>query len=184
MEKIKSISVPIIKIKNIELITFSATFVALAVALPWIAHQFNLAGPTFLPMHLFVLVAGLLFGWKAGLIVGLLTPLVSFATSGLPPAPILPQITFEIMIYGLAAGFFREKVKLNLYWSLILAMVVGRLCFLVAIWTLASNPAGPFTGLWKVISIGWPGMLIQLALVPLVVIWLSKYIRKYKGVDG
>ena len=86
------ISKPIVKLKNIELVNFSIIFVALAVALPWIAHQFNLAGPTFLPMHLFVLVAGLLFGWRAGLIVGFLTPLVSFATSGMPFLPVLPSV--------------------------------------------------------------------------------------------
>jgi len=174
------ISKPIIKLKNIELVNFSVIFVALAVALPWIAHQFNLAGPTFLPMHLFVLAAGLLFGWRAGLIVGLLTPLVSFSTSGMPPALILPQITFEIMIYGLAAGLFREKLKLNLCLSLILAMIVGRIGLFFAIWILATNPAGPLTGLWKAASIGWPGVVIQLAMIPIVVIWLKKYLNKHR----
>ena len=184
MEKIKFISVPIIKIKNIELISFSAIFVALAVALPWLAHQFNLAGPIFLPMHFFVLVAGLLFGWRTGVIVGLLTPLVSFVTSGMPPAPILPQITFEIMIYGLAAGFFREKLRLNLYLSLILAMIVGRIGLFLVIWILATNPAGPLSGAWKAVVVGWPGILIQLTLLPLVVVWVEKYIEKYKKTDA
>ena len=46
-------------------------FVLLDVAVPWVFHQFHLAGPTFLPMHIFVFIAGLLFGWRVGLIVGL-----------------------------------------------------------------------------------------------------------------
>ena len=62
---------------DIRSYVFTAGFISLAVATPWVFHQFYLAGPTFLPMHIFVLVAGLLFGWRAGLIVGLFTPLVS-----------------------------------------------------------------------------------------------------------
>jgi len=183
MDQIKALTKPIIGLKNIELVNFSVIFIALAVALPWVAHQFTLAGPIFLPMHLFVLVAGLLFGWRAGLLVGLLTPLVSFSVSSMPPLFILPQITFEIMIYGLMAGFFREKLKLNLYLSLILAMIVGRIGLFLAVWILATNPAGPLTGLWKATSIGWPGIIIQLALIPFVVVWLKKYLDKYKKVE-
>lgn len=179
MNQTKALTKPIIGLKNIELINFSVLFMALAVGLPLLAHQFNLAGPAFLPMHLFVLTAGLLFGWRAGLFVGFLTPLVSFTVSGMPLLPVLPQITVEIMIYGLAAGFFREKLKLNLYLSLILAMVVGRLGLFLAVWVLATNPAGPLLGLWKAIAIGWPGIIIQLALIPFIVIWLKKYLAKY-----
>lgn len=183
MNQTKALTKPIIGLRNIELINFSVIFIVLAVGLPLITHQFNLAGPTFLPMHLFVITAGLLFGWRAGLLVGLLTPLVSFTVYGMPFLPVLPQITVEIMIYGLAAGFFREKFKLNLYLSLILAMVIGRLGLFLAILVLASNPVGPLTGLWKAVSMGWPGILIQLALVPVIVIWLKKYLEKYRRAE-
>ena len=183
MNQTKVLTKPIVGLKNIELINFSAIFVALAVALPLVSHQFNLAGPTFLPMHLFVITAGLLFGWRAGLLVGLLTPLVSFTVSGMPFLPVLPQITAEIMVYGLAAGFLREKLKLNLYLSLILAMIIGRIGLFLAVWILATNPAGPLTGLWKVISIGWVGIIIQVALIPVIVIWFKKYLEKYRRAE-
>lgn len=184
MIQLQTISRLTVKLRNIELVNFSVFFVALAVAAPLLAHQFNLAGPIFLPIHFFVLAAGLLFGWRAGLIVGLLTPLISFVVSGLPVLALLPQITLEIMIYGLAAGFFRERLGLNLYLSLILAMVVGRIGLFLGVWVLASNPAGPLAGLEKVVSIGWPGILIQILLIPPVVIWLKKYMEKYKRTDA
>jgi len=167
-------SMSIIKVKNIELITFSVIFVTLAVALPWLAHQFNLAGPTFLPMHLFVLTAGLLFGWRAGLMVGLFTPLVSYLTSGMPLAPVLPQITLEVMAYGFFAGLFREKLKLNIYFSLLLALLAGRLILLTTVWILGTSFLASLTALEKAITLGWPGILIQLALVPMLVIKLKK----------
>ena len=39
-----------------------AVFVLLNVLVPWAFHQFHLAGATYLPMHVFVLVSGLAFG--------------------------------------------------------------------------------------------------------------------------
>jgi hypothetical protein len=85
---------------DIRSYAFTAIFVALAVATPWVFHHFYLAGPTFLPMHIFVLLAGLLFGWRAGLIVGLFTPLVSYGVSGMPVLTLLPQIVVELSFYA------------------------------------------------------------------------------------
>ena len=46
---------------------FSSVFVGMAVFVPWLTHQFHLAGPKFLPMHFFVMFAGFLFGWRMGI---------------------------------------------------------------------------------------------------------------------
>lgn len=178
MSQTKILTTLTIKLKNIELVNFSVLFVALAVALPWIAHQFHLAGQIFLPMHLFVFVSALTLGWRAGLMVGIFTPLISFMVSGLPLPQVLPQITIELATYGLVAGFCREKLKLNLYFSLIIAMVVGRLTMGLAVWIIGTAAAGPFSQIWQVIKIGWPGILIQLALVPWLAILLRKYLER------
>ncbi len=155
--------------------------VSLSVLTPWVFHQFHLAGPTFLPMHIFVLAAGLLFGWRAGLIVGSLTPLASYAVSGMPVVAVLPQIVTELAVYGVVAGLLREKFNLKIAWSLLGAMVAGRLALLLAVLSLYAvtgsvfSPlgaeAGPFSAVWSAISLGWPGIAIQLALIPLLV-WL------------
>ena len=68
-------------------------------------------------MHVFVIIAGLLFGWRAGLIVGFCTPLVSYIISGMPVAPILPQIIIELSAYGFTAGILRERFNLHIIWS-------------------------------------------------------------------
>jgi uncharacterized membrane protein len=166
---------------DIRSYVFTFVFVALAVLVPWGFHQYHLAGPTFLPMHIFVLAAGLVFGWRAGLIVGALTPLVSYSVSGMPVLTILPQILVEISTYGLVAGLLREKLNLSVVWSLLGAMLAGRLalCLTVsAIYLVAGeiySPLGlesnPLTAVWSTIKQGWPGIIIQLALIPLS-LWL------------
>jgi len=172
----------VLKYRDVRSYVLTAAFVSLAVLLPWVFHQFHLAGPTFLPMHIFVLMAGLLFGWRAGVIVGLFTPLASYAVSGMPVLSILPQIAVELSVYGLVAGVLREKYSLRPIWSLLGAMIGGRLALslaLLLIYLVAGesySPLGletsPFASLWSVIEQGWPGIAIQLASIPAIV-WLA-----------
>ena len=178
----------VLEYTDIRSYIFTVGFISLAVATPWIFHQFYLAGPTFLPMHIFVLVAGLLFGWRAGLIVGLFTPLVSYATSGMPVITILPQIVLEISVYGLVAGILRQRFNLRAIWSLIGAMIAGRLALLltVAIIQLVTGEiysplgleANPLAILWSVVALGWPGIVIQLASIPIIVKLLEKSLER------
>ncbi len=153
-------------------------FISLATFTPWLFHQFRLAGPTFLPMHIFVFVAGLLFGWRVGLIVGLFTPLSSYAVSGMPALMVLPQIIVELSVYGLVAGVLRQSFKLRVIWSLLGAMVAGRLALLVTVSLLylggeVYSPVGvaanPLDVVWPVIRLGLPGIIIQLVTIPLVI---------------
>jgi LytS/YehU family sensor histidine kinase len=170
-----------LKYKDIQSYLFTAAFVMLAVFVPWVFHQFHLAGPTFLPMHIFVLIAGLLFGWRAGLLVGLFTPLVSYFVSGLPAINVLPQVVIEVTAYGLIAGMLREKYNLRTIWSLLGAMIGGRLALLSAIsiiyliagqsYSPSGLEAGPLASFWSTVKQGWPGIVIQLISIP-AIIWL------------
>jgi len=166
---------PVIKLSTLKLFMVIAVFTALSLALPWFCHQFNLAGPTFLPMHFFVLVAGLLFGWRVGLATGFLTPLVSFATSGMPLVSLLPTITLEVMAYGFFAGYLRER-KMDLWLTLILALVFGKIVLFFSAWTLM--PVNPVNYLFSAVKTGLPGILIQLALLPLVAAAIQKILKK------
>ncbi len=183
----------VLKYTDIRSYAFTVTFISLAVATPWVFHQFHLAGPTFLPMHIFVLVAGLLFGWRVGLMVGLFTPLASYAISGMPVIMILPQIVVEISVYGVVAGILGEKFNLRVIWSLIGAMLAGRLALLLIVSILCLggaiySPLGLYAGrgaeanplavLWSVIVLGWPGIAIQLAFIPAIIKLLENFLDK------
>ena len=170
-----------LKYNNIRSYILTVAFVMLAISMPWVFHQFYLAGPTFLPMHIFVLIAGLLFGWRAGLVVGLLTPLVSHFISGMPVLNVLPQIVIELSAYGFIAGILRQKYDLRTTWSLLVAIVGGRIALLLAILVIyfiageSYSPLGleanPFASFWSVVKQGWPGILTQLISIPIIV-WL------------
>ncbi|MFC2041589.1 ECF transporter S component [Chloroflexota bacterium] len=181
----------VLKYNDIRSYVFTLVFVLLDILVPWVFHQFHLAGPTFLPMHIFVLIAGLAFGWRAGLIVGLLTPLTSYAVSGMPVLRVLPQIAIELSAYGLVAGILREKLNLRVLWSLLGAMIAGRLAMCLAvlviylivgrIYSPIGPEANPFLVLWSVIKQGWPGMVVQLALIPPITWLVMKAAVKTSG---
>ena len=99
----------ILSFSEAKFYVFSAFFVSLAVFTPWLAHQFHIAGPKFLPMHFFIIIAGFLFGWRTGLIVGIFSPLISYSITHLPPPALLPEIILELALYGLVIGILREK---------------------------------------------------------------------------
>lgn len=170
-----------LRYKDVRSYLLTAAFVMLAVAVPWVFHQFHLAGPTFLPMHIFVILAGLLFGWRAGLLVGLFTPAVSYFISGMPAVNILPQVVIELSAYGAIAGVLREKFHLRTIWSLLGAMTGGRLALLATIsivYLIAGQSysplgvaASPLDSFWSTVQQGWPGVVIQLAFIP-VIVWL------------
>lgn len=184
----------ILRYTDIRSYVLTLVSVSLAVSVPWVFHQFHLAGPTFLPMHIFVLIAGLAFGWRAGLIVGLFTPLASYAVSGMPVLRILPQIVVELSAYGLVAGILREKFNLRVVWSLVGAMIGGRLalCLTVLIIYLVAGEsysplgleANPFIVVWSVMKQGWPGIVIQLASIPMIIWLVGKFATRGKGVNS
>jgi len=118
-------------------------------------------------MQIFILTAGLMFGWRAGLVVGLLTPLVSYAVSVCRCWPFYRKQTVELSVYGLAAGMLREKLNLGVVWSLLGAMVTGRLALLLAVLavSLVSGGMNSPSVRSRVLSAlsgrrqtGWPGI--------------------------
>ncbi len=165
----------ILTFSEVKYYIFSAVFVGLAVITPTIFHQFHLAGPTFLPMHIFVLLAGILFGWRTGLLVGLLSPLMSYSITHMPPMAILPETMLELAVYGLAIGLLRER-GLNILVALLGAMILGRLARLVFVLGLGlqTNPLQYF-------QMSWPGIVLQLALIPIVICLLQKFVLPKNG---
>ena len=163
------------KVKQLFFVSF---FTALAVATPAIFHFFGGigAGRTFLPMHIFILTAGLVLGWRAGLAVGVLTPLLSHSITSMPALALLPFILIEASIYGLFSGWLRQEMNLGVYPALVGAMVAGRIFLMLSIWLLPANFSA-FAYVVGAIKAGWIGILIQLALVPFVVKAINNFLR-------
>jgi len=177
MEKVKALSQLIIKLEPVKLVLFSILFIALSIALPYLAHQFNLAGTIFLPLHFMALTSGLLLGWQAGLVVGLATPFMAFIYSGMPPLALLPLMTAEIAGYGLIAGLAREKLRLNIYVSLLIGLIGGRLIWCAGLLISGGGLFQSVNPIWSSIQLGWPGLLLQLLIIPALVIVTKKLIK-------
>ena len=71
-------------------LVLAALFLALGVVFPQLFHAIG-AGPVFLPMHIPVLLCGLICGWQYGGICGLVVPLLSLCLRACrrfgPPVP-------------------------------------------------------------------------------------------------
>jgi len=152
----------------------TAGFVALSVGVPYVIHQLAgiSAGRIFLPMQFFVLCAGLLLGWHPGLVAGILSPLISFSLTGMPPAVMLFPVTLEIATYGLVVGLMRRFLTRNLWLPLIAALVAGRIVVASAVYI--TGISSPLSYLRGAVLMGIPGILIQIVLLPVVVKVLSK----------
>lgn len=124
-------------------------------------------GKVFLPMHIPVLLAGLILGARYGLLVGALAPIINFLVSGMPPAPYMYAMMFELAAYGLLSGWLYSRLDLNLVVSLLGAMLGGRIIFGLAGWFILQK--APFLLIKGSIMTGLVGIALQLVLVPMLV---------------
>jgi len=161
---------------NTKKLTLSALFLALGILLPYVFHATNLGGSIFLPMHIPVLLAGFFVGPFYALAIGAITPIISGLMTGMPPfapVPVAIVMAFELAAYGFFAGLFYEKLRINPIFSLVLAMICGRIVTGLVIFVLVAafgfNKLNPVAYVWGSLATSWPGILIQLVLIPAVV---------------
>lgn len=169
------------KLSNTRTMTLAAMFLALAFVLPFITGQIPQIGSMLCPMHIPVLLCGFICGWPWGLAVGFLAPLLRSITLGMPPLfPTAFCMAFELAAYGAAAGLlhkFLHNSKWNIYISLIIAMIAGRLIWgsmMFICMGLAGESFGFSAFLAGAITNALPGIMLQLILVPILVIALEK----------
>ncbi len=162
----------------------SAVCIALCYVLPLVFHAFG-AGEVFLPMHIPVLLCGLLCGAGYGAFCGIAGPVLSCVLSGMPSATGLISMVPELCVYGLASGLVLRFVHTkntyaDLYLALVAAMLLGRVAGGVAKVLFYLSGMSGMTALsmpllastYFVQSI--PGIVIQLIILPTLVFTLMK----------
>lgn len=168
--------------RRLRNLILSALFLAIGLMLPFLTGQIPEIGNMLLPMHLPVLLCGLVCGWKYGGVVGLTVPLLRSLIFGMPYLyPNALAMAFELCAYGLLAGLiygrFSRKNIGTVYASLIPAMLGGRL-----IWGLAQTALLGFSGKAFPLAAFWaggfatalPGIVLQLILIPPLTVLLQK----------
>ena len=160
----------------------AALCMALGIVLPFFTGQIPQIGGMLLPMHLPVLLCGLLCGWQYGGLVGFVLPLLRYAMFGMPPIfPTGIAMAFELAAYGIIAGYLynhsRWQCVISLYRSLIAAMFGGRIVWGVVRVLLTGVSGEPFT--WQLFLSGAfltaiPGIILQLVFIPVLMVALDR----------
>lgn len=166
----------------------AVSLVVLAVALPQFVHLVAGAagGVTWLPMYLPVLIAGCLLGYKWGLGVGIMAPIVSYLITLMfgNPMPALERLPFmivELAVFAAVSGAFGKKIDGNsalAFPAVLLACVAGRTSFVILAAIFGSMVNLPVSLVWTQIQTGFIGLIAQAVVVPLIIIGLNRLLKR------
>ena len=172
------------KNKHIQNLVLSGAFLALGMVLPLLTAQIKEIGDTLLPMHLPVLLCGMVCGWRWGLPVGLVLPFLRSLIFGMPP--LYPQAVWmacELAAYGAVAGalYLLIRVRGRVYFALLGAQLAGRVVWGVvkALLLGIKGTAFPFSAFLAGGFIdAFPGILLQILLIPPSIMLLERLSRR------
>lgn len=166
--------------KSTKKLTLAAGFLSLGLILPFFTGQMREIGNKLLPMHIPVLLCGIVCGPKYGLLVGFITPLLrSFLFS--MPIPIKAiGMAFELATYGFIIGILYYRFvhkKFRIYINLLTAMIAGRIVWGIVSIIIYGVTESAFT--WQMFIGGAllnaiPGIILQLVLIPILMLALKK----------
>lgn len=170
------------KENRINLIVLAAMFLSIGFILPIFTNQIKEIGDTLLPMHIPVMLCGLICGGKYGFCVGLILPLLRGVIFGMPPLyPNAIWMSIELAVYGLVIGFLYSRLNFKnvkgIYISLIISMISGRIAWGISKAILLGLGGKSFT-VSMFITGGFidaiPGIILQLIIIPSVMVLLNK----------
>ena len=132
-------------------------FVAGNMILPQIFHLVPQGGITWLPIYFFTLVAAYKYGWKVGLLTGVLSPVINSLFFGMPAFGLLPVILLKSVLLAMAAGFAAYRFQ-----RVSLLVLLGVVLFYQVLGTLGEWAIeGSFFVAVQDFRIGLPGMALQ-----------------------
>lgn len=136
----------------------AALFAAGNIALPQLCHLVQLGGPTMLPIYFFTLVGAYKYGWRAGLLTAIASPLANAAAFGMPSVATLPVILLKSALLAAAAGYAAQRFN-----RVSVALLTAVVLFYQTVgsageWALT----GSLTAAAQDFRIGIPGMLLQI----------------------
>lgn len=153
-------------------LALAGLFVAMGLVLPMGFHSLGL-GRAFLPMHIPVIMAGIYLGWRWGILLGAVTPVLSAALTGMPAMPVALTMVFELALYAAIAGATYKRTRNGLL-SVAAAALAGRLAYGLGaylLFPLLGLPrVAPFYPITGGLVAGLPGVAVQLVLIPLLLL--------------
>lgn len=167
--------------RTVKNISFSAMCLALCLILPLITGGIPKIGNMLSPMHIPVFICGFICGWQYGAIVGFTAPIMRSLIFTKPIMyPMAVSMSFELAVYGIVcAVLFRAfpQKKSNIYLSLILSMLSGRIVWGLARYIMAGLGGSDFNFSMFVAGAftqAIPGIICHIIIVPLIIMVLKK----------
>ena len=166
----------------------TAMLLAVGLVLPFITGQIQAIAKIISPLHIPVLICGLCCGWKWGIALGFVLPLLRGLLFGIPvfPTSALPM-AFECAAYGLITGLVYAlllktvKGKSHLpaiLIALVSAMILGRFvggALFIALGIIGVKVPFTFAAFFTSYFVSTaPGAVIHIILIPMVVLALEK----------
>ena len=156
-------------------LVYAAVCLALCMLLPFLTGQIPQIGSALSPMHIPVLLAGFLCGPWWAMAVGFVAPMLRHVWLGMPPLITAIAMSFELAAYGLFSGLLYRllpKKTVNIYVSLIGAMILGRIVWGIAMVVISGVSGSAFT--WSAFIAGAllnaiPGIILHIVLIPILV---------------
>lgn len=157
----------------------AALFMAMSMILPFFTGQIPLLGKIFLPMHIPIILCGLVCGWQYGMVVGFVTPIFRSFLFGAPQLyPMAIAMAFKLLVVsGMAGCLYRYWKKRSLYIILVISILSGRIVWGIAMYFLLGygTDMAALLVMWaEAVCYAVPGMVLQLLVVPVIVRFLEK----------
>jgi len=168
------------KNEQIKQIVITGLCIAIGLLLPRLINIIPIPypGAIFLPMHIPVIICGFVCGKYYGTICGAILPLLAFVLTGMPPIfPTGISMVLELATYGFLSAWFYELTKGRIFISLIVAMVGGRVVMgivNIVLFNFTDNIYGISIFISSAFITAFPGIIIQLILIPIIIQALKK----------
>ena len=136
-----------------------------------------------LPMHLPVMLCGLICGWRYGMLAGATLPVMRSLVFGMPAFyPNALSMAFELATYGLIIGLVYHVVlkKRNIgcvYIAYLAALPCGRIVWGIVqafLLDLGGSRLTVTAFITSAVVTAIPGILLQLLLIPTIMLVLRK----------
>ena len=135
---------------------FAAAFTAGNLLLPLAVHSVPQGGLIFLPILFFTLVAGYRFGFAAGAITAVASPLLNHALTGMPASQELATVLAQGLLIAAIAAILAGRTRLS-PWPLLLAAASMQ----IAGFGLDLARGGSLDAGLDALRLGIPGVLIM-----------------------
>ncbi len=144
---------------------WAAVFVACNMVLPQVFHLIPQGGIVFAPLSLVILAGAYKLGWRTGLLAAVASPLVNNLVFGLPAWGVLQVMMLKLVVLALAAGLTAQYFRRVTLPLLVGVVLVSDLIGGLGEWMLTGGIAATVQDF----TIGWPGLLLQVAGAYLIV---------------